>query len=203
MLIVALAVLIALGIGPVTAYLRKNSVANAVESARTISTVLTQYATDNNGVYPVGEGSAALGTSEGIARNLLVNSYAPDATIFSVGSTPSYHGKGGDYTDFGAANLSWDFTAGANVTTGLTSDAPGGLPIVYTTGDKMKYPAGGGSIEATLSGHGPFGSRGIVVANKDMTARFLPRVTTGDGLAAGLTLSQLPSGSGTYTQVKP
>jgi type II secretory pathway pseudopilin PulG len=203
-LVLALAVLFVLGVGPVTSYLRKHSLANAVESARTISTLLGQYANDNNGVYPVGEGTSALGTSEGIARDLLANNYAPDAVIFAVGSTPTYRGKGGTYADLSAANLSWDFTAGASSTTGLKADAPGTLPIVYTTGETVRFPAnGGGSVDATISGHGPFGPRGMVAANKDTSVRFFPRTSTGDGLATGLTLAQLPAGTGSYTQVKP
>src|SRR5258708_31758379 len=108
-----LVILAAVGIGPVNAYLEKSTISRGVESAHTISTLLSQYATDNNGVYPIGEGTPMAGKSEGIARNLLENNYTPDASVFAVGSTSTYTGKATDFSDLAAANISWDFTAGA------------------------------------------------------------------------------------------
>jgi len=37
--------------GPISAYLKQHSISRAVESARTLNTLLSQYATDNDGVY--------------------------------------------------------------------------------------------------------------------------------------------------------
>ena len=202
-LIVALVVLVAMGAGPVLAYLKKTSIANAVENAHTISVVLGQYATDNNDVYPVGEGTPVAGTSEGIARNLLENSYTPDATLFAVGSTPSYHGSAHDYSDLAAQNLSWDFTAGANAMTGITADAPASLPVVFTTGEKVNYAGEGVGLSVALNGPGPFGHRGMIVAYKANNAAFLPTQTTGDSAGGTVVLAPNFKATGTYTQVRP
>src|SRR5471032_2230138 len=74
-LVVIVLILIGVGFDPVSEYLDKTNVNHAVAKVRTLSTLLSQYATDNNGVYPLGEGTPAPGTSEGIARNLLENNY--------------------------------------------------------------------------------------------------------------------------------
>src|ERR1700683_3319495 len=109
-----LLILVMVACGPISDYFGKARISRAVESARTINTLLSQYATDNNGVYPVGEGPPTAGKSEGIARNLLENNYVPDAAVFAIGSTVKYSGTASDYSDIGAANLSWDFPAGGN-----------------------------------------------------------------------------------------
>jgi type II secretory pathway pseudopilin PulG len=136
-----LLLLAAMALVPLRDYLEQARINRAVESARTINMLLSQYATDNNGVYPVGENTPAAGKSEGIARSLLQNNYAPDATVFAVGSTPAYTGTASDFSDLSAANLSWDFTAGATPTTGITSTAADQLPTVYGTGENVSYPA--------------------------------------------------------------
>ena len=123
----AATVLIALGLLSFNRYLQRSRLERGVESARTLNTLLAQYATDNDGVYPVGEGTRAEGKSEGIALDLLQNNYTPNADIFAVGSTPRYRGTAKDFTDLAPENMSWDFTAGATTTTGITTaDASSG-----------------------------------------------------------------------------
>jgi type II secretory pathway pseudopilin PulG len=176
----------------------------AVESARTINTLLSQYATDNNGVYPVGEGTSAAGKSEGIARNLLENNYTPDASVFAVGSTATYSGKASDFSDIGAANISWDFTGGTNATTGITSEAPDLLPTVYGTGERVAYPTTARTgFDLPLSGNGPFGKKGIVVAYKGNNAAFIEGVLSGTTVTCPGFISTAFKDTGTYTQIKP
>jgi len=173
----------------------------AVDSARTINTILSQYATDNNGVYPVGEGTPAAGKSEGIARNLLENNYLPDARVFAVGTTARYSGKASDFSDITGANLSWDFTAGATPTTGLTTSAPDLLPIVYGTGESVTYPTHPGiGLDLALSGTGPYGNKGIVVAYKGGNAVFIRATPAGE--CPGFISPEFNS-AGPYTQIKP
>ena len=143
--LVILAILAGVAIGPISAHMEQARINRAVESAHTINTLLSQYALDNNGVYPAGEGTSAAGKSEGIARNLLENKYTPDATIFAVGSTAAYSGKASDFSDISAANISWDFTGGATASTGITSAVPDLLPTVYSTGENVAYPATAGT----------------------------------------------------------
>jgi hypothetical protein len=202
-LIVVLLVLFAVGYGPIAEYLDKSNVNHAVEKARTLATLLSQYATDNNGVYPVGEGTSEVGKSEGIARGLLENKYAPDASLFAVGSTPTYRGTDTEFSDLMATNISWDFTGGATASTGITSSAPDLLPIVYTTGEQVTYPTNGTGLDLPLSGKGPFGIRGIVVAYKNNTVAFIPGTTTGSTVVSKGFISPAFKDAATYTQIKP
>ena len=183
-------------IADVASYLKLHGTEHALENARTLNTLLAQYATDNDGVYPTGEGTRAQGKSEGIALNLLQNQFTPNADIFAAGSTPRYAGTDKDYADLAPENMSWDFTAGANVTTGIKNDAPDLLPVLYTTGETVDYQPG---KSVALSGHGPFGNRGIIVALKSGAATY-------QQVSGSITPTFVPADfkdSGTYTQIKP
>jgi len=199
-----LSLLAAVTFGPISDYLEKARINRAVESARTLNTLLSQYATDNNGVYPAGEDTPAPGKSEGIARNLLGNNYTPDASVFAVGSTPKYRGTAPDYADLTAANMSWDFTGGANATTGITSTAPDLLPTVYTTGETVIYPkTAGTALNLPLSGMGPFAKNGMVVAYKGNNALFIEGTLSGTITECRGFISIEFPGGGPYTQIKP
>jgi type II secretory pathway pseudopilin PulG len=194
---------------PVSEYLAKTRLARAVESAHVISTLLSQYATDNNGVYPIGEGTPAVGRSEGIARNLLENNYTPDATPFAIGTTKPYISATSDYSNLAGANISWDFTAGVTPTTGITSAAPDNLPVVYTTGETVAYPTTpGAGLDLVLSGKGPLGDRGIIVAYKGNNAVFIPGVPSGtipseSAIVCAGFIPKTYQDTGSYTQIKP
>ena len=163
-------------------YLTNGKVTRAVQSAHTLNILLAQYATDNNDVYPVGEGTSDIGTSKGIARNLLENHFTPDASIFAVGSTVRYNAAGEDYSKIAAANISWDFTGGPTASTGITTMASDLLPTLYTTGESVAYPTTAGTgFDLTLSGNGPFGKEGVVVAYKNNTAKFIAGVKSETG----------------------
>ena len=197
-------VLAGVAYGPVINYMEQAKINRAVENAHTISTILSQYATDNNGVYPIGEGTSAAGKSEGIARNLLENNYTPDAAIFALGSAVPYAGKASDFSDITASNISWDFTAGATATTGITSTDPDLLPTVYSTGETITYPAtAGAGFDLTLSGHGPFGTKGVVVAYKSNNAAFIKGTPSGTTAICPGFISREFKSAGTYTQIKP
>ncbi len=201
--LVILAVLALAASGPISSYLAQSRINHAVKNAWTLSTLLSQYATDNNGVYPVGEGTPAIGKSKGIALSLLQNNYTPDAGIFAVGSTPQYNGTAADFSDLSAANLSWDFTAGATTTTGITSSASDYLPVLYTTGETVDYAsAKGKGLILSPSGSGPFGHEGIVVAFKGGNARFIPAKPDKKEISPAFIMSNF-NDPGTYTQIKP
>ena len=204
MLGVVALILAAIAYAPVTAYMEHSRITRAVENAHTLSTLVSQYATDNNGVYPIGEGTSAVGKSEGIAQNLLANDYAPDPGIFALGSTVKYSGKASDFSDFTSVNISWDFTAGANLSTGLASSAPDSLPTVYSTGETIPYPVTPrAGLDLTLSGNGPFAKEGVVVAYKDNTAKFLRGVVSGTTVVCPGFISTAFKDTATYTQIKP
>ncbi len=198
-----LAFFLALGLGPWLAYVKKTRIGRGVESAHTLGLLLAQYATDNNDVYPVGEGTNALGKSEGIALDLLQNNFTPNPDIFSVGSTPKYRGIAKDYSDLAPANLSWDFTAGATATAGITSAASDFLPLLYTTGETVDYAsAPGKGLSLPPSGQGPFGPDGVIVAYKSGDARFIP-AKPGKGEVPALFIPSNFQDTGPYTQIKP
>jgi len=197
-------VLVAIAFGPVIDYLTNGRVTRAVQSAHTLDVLLSQYATDNNGVYPVGEGTSNIGTSKGIAQNLLENNFTPDASIFAVGSTVKYQGTGEDYSKIAAANISWDFTGGSTALTGITSAAPDLLPIVFTTGESVAYSTTAGTgLDLTLSGNGPFGKEGVVVAYKNNSAKFILGVVSGPTVKCPGFISPEFKDAGPYTQIKP
>ncbi len=180
----------------VSSYFKLHGTEHALENARTLNTLLAQYATDNNDMYPVGEGTRAEGKSEGIALNLLQNQFTPNADIFAVGSTPRYAGTAQDFADLAPENISWDFTAGANTTTGIKTDAPDLLPVLYTTGETVDYRPDKG---VTLSGNGPFGTHGMIVALKSGAAEYRSAMSN----VVPVFVSPAFPGTGTYTQIKP
>jgi len=199
-----LVILAGVGFGPISNYLEQAKINRAVESARTINTLLSQYATDNNDVYPVGLSTPAAGKSEGIARNLLENNYTPDAGIFALGSTAKYSGTASDFSDMSAAHISWDFTGGATTSTGITSAAPDLLPTVYSTGENVTYPTTAGTgLNLPLSGNGPFGKKGMVVTYKGNNAAFIRGTLSGTNVECPGFISTAFKDTGPYTQIRP
>jgi hypothetical protein len=197
-------ILVGVGYYSISSYLERISPSRGVECARTIDTLLSQYATDNNGVYPVGEGTQAIGKAEGIARNLLENNYMPDASVFAVGSTTRYGGNDDNFSGIDAAHISWDFTAASTCSTGLTSAAPDLLPMVYTTGENIAYPSTpGAGLNVLLSGNGPFGKKGMAVAYKSGNASFLKATPSGATLECEGFISTDLKDTGPYTQIRP
>jgi hypothetical protein len=194
--VVVLLVLLGVAFSMVSNYVKLHSPEYALENARALNTLLAQYATDNDGAYPTGEGTRAQGKSEGIALNLLQNQFTPNADIFAAGSTPRYTGTDKDYADLAPENMSWDFTAGANATTGIKTDAPDSLPVLYTTGETVDYQPGKG---VALSGNGPFGNHGMIVALKSGAATY----QQASGNIAPAFVPADFKDSGTYTQIKP
>jgi type II secretory pathway pseudopilin PulG len=188
---------------PVSDYLEKIRISHAVEKVRTINTLLSQYATDNNGVYPAGEGTTAAGRSEGIARNLLDNNYTPDASIFALGGSTKYSGSAPDFSDLKPENISWDFTGGATPSTGITTAASDSLPTIFTTGEEVIYPPPGAGLDLPLSGKGPFGNKCIVVAYKYGGARLIIGAPLGGTVKSKGFISKAFKDTATYTQIKP
>jgi len=206
-LLVLTAILVILGtvaFGQISAHLENGEINRAVDNARTINTLLSQYATDNDGVYPVGLGTSAAGKSEGIARNLLENNYTPDADIFAIGAAARYGGKASDFSDLTSANITWDFTSGVTTSTGATSAAPDLLPMVYSTGENVAYPTiPGTGLDLTLSGDGPFEKKGIMVAYKDSHALFIRGTPTGTIVECRGFISTAFKDTAPHTQIKP
>jgi type II secretory pathway pseudopilin PulG len=203
-LVILLVILAGVSFGPIRNHMEEAKINRALESARIINTLLSQYATDNNGVYPVGLDTSAVGKSEGIARNLLENNYTPDAAIFAVGSISKYGGTTSDFSGIAPANISWDFTAGATAFTGITSAAPDLLPTVYSTGENATYPTTAGTgFDLPLSGNGPFGKSGVMVAYKGGNGTFIRATPSGTTLECRGFISTAFKDAAPYTQIRP
>jgi hypothetical protein len=179
----------------ISGYFKLHSTEHALENAKMLDLLLAQFATDNNDTYPVGEGTRAPGKSEGIALELLQNQFTPNPDLFTVGWTPRYSGNAKDYADLAPENMSWDFTAGADSTTGIPANAPDLLPVLYSTGQNVIYRPGQG---VTLTGNGPF-SGGMIVALKSGAVDYRTSVNG----APPTFLSPDFKDTGTYTQIKP
>ena len=101
-------------------------------------------------------------------------------------------------------NVSWDFTAGADATTGITSAAPDLLPVVYTTGQSVSYPKTSGSgLDLPFATRGPLGVQGMVVGYKNGSARFISAVPSGTGTVCPDFISKEFKDTSVYTQIKP
>ena len=143
-------------LGPGWAYFEQSRINRGVESARTLDTTLNQYATDNNGVYPIGEGTPAAGKSEGIALNLLRIVTRPTPPSSPSARDRSLSGKASDYSDIAAANIGWDFTAGATATIGLTRPPRTCLPPSTAQAKPCFTRHGGHGTRFPTPGHRPF-----------------------------------------------
>jgi type II secretory pathway pseudopilin PulG len=203
-LVAILIILAGVACGSISNRMDKAKINRAVESARIINTLLSQYATDNNDVYPVGLGTHAVGKSEGIVRNLLENNYTTDTGIFAIGSTARYGGTASDFSDISPANISWDFTGGVTASTGVTSAAPDLLPMIYSTGESVIYPTPPQTgFDLPLSGNGPFAKKGVVVAYKNNTAAFIPGTLSGTTVKCQGFISTAFKDTTPYSQIKP
>ena len=208
-----IAILASVALGPIMGGIEKAKESSGMQTARSINLLLFSYSNDNNQTYPPG-GSAGVtltppptdvGTSEGIAIQLLQGGYATDPTIFAIGSTQKYTGAGAPYADFAKTNISFDFTGGAAATAGITSSASDLLPLVYCTGETVAYPpTANAGLNLTLSGNGPFKFNGIAVGYKSNSAVFMKGIQNAAASAVvnGF-ISTSCSDVGPYTQIKP
>jgi prepilin-type N-terminal cleavage/methylation domain-containing protein len=209
-----IAILASVAMGPITGALKKAQHNAGMQNSRSIALLLFQFSIDNDGSYPAGGVNGTGNTSEGIAQQLLQGKYTSDATVFfqsgGVGKV-KYKGAGGAFADFGANNISWDFTAvaagagGGGAITGITSSASDLLPIIYCTGNEVAYPvAPGVGLDLKLNNANTFGLDGIAVTYKSNSAQFLPASNTGgtDGIVKGF-IPAAYSDATAYVQIKP
>jgi type II secretory pathway pseudopilin PulG len=178
-------ILSGVALGPITAGIKKAKENAALQQTRAIELAMMAYATDHNGAYPDGQ------TSTEVFQKLLDGNYVSDPALFCPFSMPGkVKAVGSKLT---AENVGFDCTAG------VTTNSPGYLPVVFSSGYDVNY-ANGGLITPSVGGY-PSPYAGIAVAYRDGSARFLsytPTVTTIQLLPAGTVL-----GGGMYRQLKP
>ncbi|HUB66786.1 MAG TPA: DUF4339 domain-containing protein [Candidatus Methylacidiphilales bacterium] len=127
-----------------------------LQQAQEIASAMSQYADAHNGAYPDGR------TSTEVFQKLLDGHYVFDPAVFFTylpGKTaPTSHTLTAD-------NVCFD------VTSGLTKNSPGDVPVVFTTGYTVAYLPGGSASKDI--GFDFALSQGIAVVYKNNRATFL------------------------------
>jgi len=169
-------------VGPIQNGLEKAKENMAMQQARAIALAMYQYSIDHNGAYPEGK------TSTEVFQKLLDEKYISDPAFFYVSMPGKIKATSNTLT---SENVCYD------VTSGVTPDTSGQLPLVFITGYTMQYTAGGSaSREADIKS-----LPGIAMAYKSNRAIFLKAGP--DGTVPNVIAADFDSGSKTYTQLKP
>jgi len=154
----------------------------AVQQAHAIGLALFSYATDHDGSMPPGNSSTE------VFQNLIAGGYVSDPKIFYLAMPGKVVPVS---TTLKPENVSFD------VTTGVDSDTSDDLPIVFSTGFKITYAAGGSA--APLAQPAP---RGLAVTYKnDSTKYCVP--TNPDGTVANFIPTTFDAKGKTYRQLTP
>jgi hypothetical protein len=130
-----LAILAFVGIGvfaPIDGHIPMAQGSGWMQTSRTIGIAMAQYANDHGGNYPDGQSSTE------VFQKLLDGNYVTDPGIFYVPYAGKVKAVSGQ--SLKPENVSWDVTAGVE---SQTSDE---IPIVFLTGYRVTYAAGGAAV---------------------------------------------------------
>ena len=187
-------------VGPITNGIEKAKENVALQHARMIYIAMAAYAADHHGNFPdadeapAGQSILTLGgsgsspgasTSTEVFQKLIDEKYVSDPAIFYIAMPGKVRPVGNQLT---ADNVCFDVTAG------LTSSAPNGLPIVFTTGFSVSY---GNSIRVTRDGVSPF--PGFIAVYTGKSGHFI-KLNPGESAVIGPLFN--PFGE-KYRQLKP
>jgi type II secretory pathway pseudopilin PulG len=143
-------------LGPITPSLRKARESAAMQTSRTIALAMFQYANDHDGKYPTGRSSTE------VFQQLIDENYVIDPKLFYI----QMAGKSAPTSNtLKPENVSYD------VTTPVDSNSPKGLPLVFLTGYRIEYKAGGSAIPLANFVN-PFGNDGLAVCYSGNNAWF-------------------------------
>jgi hypothetical protein len=106
-----------------------------MQQAHSIGLAMYSFANDNGGNYPEGKSSTE------VFQKLLDGGYVTNPTVFCVPMAGKSEPVAGQKLK--PENVSWD------VTSGVTINSPGDLPLVFLTGYKVTYVAGAAAIPIT------------------------------------------------------
>lgn len=155
----------------------------ALQSAHAIALALYSYTNDNNQNYPDGNSSTE------VFQKLLDEKYVNDPAVFYFplsGKTKPIPGQ-----RLKPENVCWD------VTSGVDSNSPNKLPVVFMTGYKVTYAPGGTAVALVKSG-----PLGIAVFYKDNGAMFTTTAHS-DGSIPNFTPPNFKPDGKTYRQLTP
>ena len=102
-----------------------------MQQVHAIGDALFSYSTDHDGDYPPGKSSTE------VFQNLIAGGYVTDPHIFFFAMPGKVSPTG---TTLKPENVCFDFTDGAD------SNSPDTLPVVFSTGYKVTYAAGGSAV---------------------------------------------------------
>jgi len=189
-----------IALGPITAGIEKAKENVALQHARIISIAMVAYAADHNGNFPdaaeasAGQSLLTLGgsgsspgasTSTEVFQKLIDGKYVSDPALFYIAMPGKVSPVGNQLT---AANVCFDVTAG------LTSSSPSGVPLVFTTGFSVSY---GNTMRVTRDGVSPF--PGFIAIYTGKSGRFL-KLAQGETAVIGPLFTLFGSH---YRQLKP
>jgi len=145
-------------LGPITNGIKKAKEAAALQESHAIGFAMFAYANDHNGHYPdageapasgsvltLGNVSSGATTSTEVFQKLLDEKYVTDPAIF-------YFTMPGKTRPVAGIRLTADNVC-FDVTAGLTTSSPSGIPLVYPTGYTLDF---GHQISVTRDGTLPF-----------------------------------------------
>ena len=170
-------------LGPITNGIKRAKENVALQHSRTIALAMMAYAEDHHGHYPdagegpaagsvvtIGGGSPGASTSTEVFQRLIDGHYVTDPAIFYF-DMPGKVKPVGDR--LAANNVCYDVTAG------LTTDSPSGIPMVYPTGYTVTFS---GDIRVTRGAGAPY-DRFITTYTGGAARDF--QVTTGQSVNLG------------------
>lgn len=173
-----IAILAGVALGPITNGIKKAQESGAMQTCRTLAIAEFQFANDNNGAYPDGATAGDVGSA------MLKGNYVSDPSIFYLTSDKTAGAtlvKATSVSSFVAANCSYDFSGtGVATGSGVGSNAPDQLPLVWDEGDAACTLATGGCYIPKASAAGVFGSDGKAVAYHSNNAFFRAPAGTAD-----------------------
>jgi prepilin-type N-terminal cleavage/methylation domain-containing protein len=180
--------------------LRTSRQSAATQSSHGIAQLMTQYALDQ-GQYPDAT------TSTDAMKLLITKGYLTSADIFYLpnGGQTKFTGTAPG-TNLTSVNVSWDITGmnGPSGPVGISVNSPDELPLVYSTGGTVTYPAQAGPGTATCSVSGPLGTAGLAVTYKDNHSAFMKSdLTTGTPTIVNFIAGSFDPQGQTYAQRKP
>jgi hypothetical protein len=173
-----------IALGPITNGIEKAKENMAMQKERMIAMAMFAFANNHNGNYPdadetsagqslltIGGGTpAGASTSTEVFQKLIDGKYVSDPALFYVAMPGKVSPVGNQLT---ADNVCFDVTAG------LTSSAPSGVPIVFTTGFTLSY---GNNIRVTRDGVSPF--PGFLAVYLGKSARYI-KLAQGESAVLG------------------
>ena len=177
-----------IALGPITTGIKKAKENISLQTSRAIALAMFQYANDNQGAYPDGK------TSTEVFQKLIDGNYVSDPAIFYIAGMPDKIRPSSKTLT--AANVCYD------VTSGVTSDSPDSVPVVFCTGYTITYsPGASAQPDATTSAPFPGLGGGMTVAYKNNAARFIN--ASADGTVPAFIPADFSPGTKTYQQLRP